>query len=76
METQKLPFRLPRGQLFPQLGSGTTNRRMLETSPVPTHDMGPASWQSHCVAGIYVVLPGDATETASTLAHHGMPEMY
>lgn len=43
----------------------------FETTPVPTHTVGPGSWQSHCTVGISAVLPGDATKAASTLAHPG-----
>ncbi|XP_028747380.2 uncharacterized protein C2orf73 homolog [Peromyscus leucopus] len=59
----------PERQLFP-------NRSMLEISPSPIHTVGPASRQRHCVAGICVVLPGDATEAASTSPTMGMSEMY
>lgn len=69
VETQKLAFLLPQRQLFP-------NRSMFEISPSPIHTVGPASRQRHCVAGICVVLPGDATEAASTSPTMGMSEMY
>lgn len=69
--TQKPAFLLPQTQLFPrQAAAPQQEQAQLRPTPTPTHTVGLASWQSRCVSGADVVLPGDAATAASALAHH------